>query len=413
MRSPWRRGYASFMTTYLGRVVPGGGRVHGQGLDLSRDARRRLGWFDFYEAHGRNARLTCRHFGIAPQTFYRWKRRFDPRALESLEAHSSRPGRVRQPTWDLPLERAVLELRRTYPRWGRAKLMVLLGRQGRRVSQSMVGRILDKLRRTHQLVETVRGRRSRRGRKWFRRWAVRKPREYVVKEPGDLVEVDTADIRIVPGAVFKHFGARDLVSRWDVVDVHNRATAASAALFLDAMEERCPFPIRAIQVDGGSEFKADFEEACRQRGIRLFVLPPKSPKLNGHVERSNRTHREEFYELCALETTAGELRESVRRWEQIYNTVRPHQSLGYLTPAEYIARWRASDNATGDLGQAQRGRRGGAGPAGHEEPAPRHPQHGGLAHLPREPPSPAVAVPRARRLTANSTARRRKPSPTY
>ncbi len=57
-----------------------------------------------------------------------------------------------------------------------------------------------------------------------------------------------------------------------------------------------PFKIKAIQVDGGSEFMAQFEEACQQRRIRLFVLPPRSPKLNGSVERAQRTHTEEFYE---------------------------------------------------------------------------------------------------------------------
>src|SRR6516164_9619385 len=51
-----------------------------------------------------------------------------------------------------------------------------------------------------------------------------------------------------------------------------------------------PFPIRALQVDGGSEFAAEFEQACQQRGLYLFVLPPRSPKLNGAVERANRTH---------------------------------------------------------------------------------------------------------------------------
>jgi len=50
---------------------------------------------------------------------------------------------------------------------------------------------------------------------------------------------------------------------------------------------------REIRRDGGSEFMAQFETACQQRGIQLFVLPPRSPKLNGHVERAQRTHREE------------------------------------------------------------------------------------------------------------------------
>ena len=50
------------------------------------------------------------------------------------------------------------------------------------------------------------------------------------------------------------------------------------------MRHRFPFSIKAVQVDGGSEFMADFETACQKSGIKLFVLPPHSPKLKGHVE---------------------------------------------------------------------------------------------------------------------------------
>src|SRR3989304_993117 len=56
--------------------------------ELSREARQRLKWFDYYHCHRQNARLTCRHFDISPQTFYRWKRRYDARHLESLESRS-------------------------------------------------------------------------------------------------------------------------------------------------------------------------------------------------------------------------------------------------------------------------------------------------------------------------------------
>ena len=79
--------------------------------------------------------------------------------------------------------------------------------------------------------------------------------------------------------------------------VDRRATASTAAQFLKRLEERMPFTIRAIQVDGGSEFEAVFEEECQMRKIKLFVLPPRSPKLNGGVERAYRTHTEEFYEV--------------------------------------------------------------------------------------------------------------------
>ena len=82
---------------------------------------------------------------------------------------------------------------------------------------------------------------------------------------------------------------------------------------------------------------AEFEAACQERGIALFVLPPRSPKLNGHVERANRTHRQEFWELYDGDLELPPLRAALRAWEATYNHVRPHQALGYHTPAEFLA----------------------------------------------------------------------------
>ena len=79
------------------------------------------------------------------------------------------------------------------------------------------------------------------------------------------------------------------------------------------------------------------EAACQDLGIKLFVLPPRSPKLNGHVERAQRTHTEEFYQLYDGDLTVRPLNRALRQWEQVYNTIRPHQSLDGRTPAEYLA----------------------------------------------------------------------------
>ena len=127
-----------------------------------------------------------------------------------------------------------------------------------------------------------------------------------------------------------------MISRWDVVDVYSVATARTAADFLIAMKERSPFPVRAIQVDGGSEFMAQFETACKESGLQLFVLPPRSPKLNGHVERAQRTHTEEFWERYDGDLDLLSLRPAVPAWERHYNTFRPHQALAGRTPAEYL-----------------------------------------------------------------------------
>ena len=112
------------MSVY-GSIIPGAGRLAGI-PDLSKRARQRLKWFDYYKAHGHNARLTCRYFGISPQAFYCWKRRYNPRHLESLEDRSHRPRHIRQPTYSAELVEAVRKLREEYPRWGKDKLVVLL-----------------------------------------------------------------------------------------------------------------------------------------------------------------------------------------------------------------------------------------------------------------------------------------------
>lgn len=304
---------------------------------LSRAARARLEMLDWHERHGRNVSRTARHFGYSRPTVYRWLGRFDRFRLETLEDRPSRPGRRRRPTWTLAELAAVRRVRLAYPRWGKDKLAILLRREGIVLSVSMVGRILERLRRTGELREPAGRRISARKRAWRRPHAVRKPPDFVAARPGDLVQVDTLDIRPLPGLVLKQFTARDVVSRWDVLELRTSASARSAVAILDALAARMPFAVRALSVDNGPEFMAEFEQACAERDIALLTLPPRSPKLNGRVERANRTHTEEFYEVTEAEATLASLRPALLEWETTYNTVRPHQALGYLTPAEYLA----------------------------------------------------------------------------
>ena len=306
---------------------------------LSSKAKCRLNVIRWHEAHGQNVTRTANHFNYSRPTIHAWRERYRRAGPKGLEDRSRRPHNVRKSTWSIELEKMVLALREQFPRWGKDKLVVLLRREGSEVSASMVGRILKQLKDTGQLIEPLPQRRKRK--KYLPRpYAIRKPKGYLAKEPGDLVEVDTVDLRPLPGVVLKHFTARDVVSRWDVLGVFSRATANVAAQFLDAILERMPNAVKAIQVDGGSEYKAEFELACQERDIRLFVLPPRSPKLNGCVERGNRTHREEFYDVYDLDWSVSGLRPALLWWEGIYDTVRPHEALGYLTPQEYITQWR-------------------------------------------------------------------------
>ncbi len=283
----------------------------------------------------KDANLVCETFGISRATLYRWIKRFDPRDLTSLKERSRRPRRLRKPTWSHELIVEVRALRRQYPRWGKEKLSALLVPRGRDVSISTVGRILKYLKRRGDLVEPRRRAISAK-RRIQRPYAVRKPKEYIPVRPGDLVQMDTLDIRPLPWVTLKQFTARDVISKWDVIEARYRATAKTAKEFIDTLHRRMPFPIKAIQVDGDSAFYAEFEVACKEKGIKLFVLPPKSPKLNGSVERANRTHTEEFYEVNECSWTIPELNKQLIGWEHVYNCIRPHHALGNRTPLQFL-----------------------------------------------------------------------------
>lgn len=283
----------------------------------------------------KDVRLVCQTFGISRATLYRWLKGFDPKDLNSLKEQSRRPRRVRRPLWSRELVKAVKELRQEYPRWGKDKLGILVRDQGYEGSTSTVGRILGFLKKRGELVEPKKRmisskRRSRRP------YGVRKPGDYMAERPGDLVQVDTLDVRPFPWITLKQFTARDVVSKWDVIEAHRRATANTAKEFIETLEQRMPFKVKALQVDGGSEFYSEFEEECQRRKLLLFVLPPKSPKLNGCVERAHRTHTEEFYEVYECSWNVTELNPELRQWEYVYDCVRPHQALNYKTPLQFL-----------------------------------------------------------------------------
>ncbi|MEM7589673.1 MAG: integrase core domain-containing protein, partial [Myxococcota bacterium] len=150
------------------------------------------------------------------------------------------------------------------------------------------------------------------------------------------VQLDTIELsKDTYGVRRIQFSAVDPVTRQGAMQVYPRASASNGADFLRHVKQTMPW-LCGIQVDGGTEFMGDFEKACQQAQIPLYVLPPRSPKLNGHVECFNRTCRYEFYNqqesLQDLET----LRRQLKQFETTYNTIRPHQDLEQKTPYETI-----------------------------------------------------------------------------
>lgn len=214
-----------------------------------------------------------------------------------------------------------------------------MGSQMSQVSISTVGRILTHLKKTKQIVDPISPYKQRRKSSAKRPWARRKTFDYIPKFPGALVQIDTVQEEIVPGLIRRQFTARDVISKFDAIKAYSRATSRSAKYFLDHLCASFPFEIKAIQIDGGSEFKGEFEKECAARNLPLYVLPPRSPKLNGCVERANRTHDEEFYQLRDIPIDIGKHNQLLLHWQNTYNFIRPHRSLGLLTPAQFVAQY--------------------------------------------------------------------------
>ena len=276
--------------------------------------------------------------GVPRSTLYRWRERAEPL--------SRRPRRTRQPRRPPGLAAAVERLRRDHPMWGKEKLGPILRKQGFAASQATVGRIIGELiaRGTVQPVPALIRKVAARTAPRTRPHAIRKPKDVIFAKPGDVVQIDTLSIYPLPGVTIKHFNAYDPFAKWTVARPCKQATAKNAADFLDQVLEQMPDPVKAIQIDGGSEFMAEFEKACAEKNLPLYVLPPRSPKLNGAVERCNGAWRYEFYACVDLPLRFDKIVQLVEAFQHLYNHHRPHGALAGKTPAEYLSCRRAKDS---------------------------------------------------------------------
>jgi transposase InsO family protein len=281
-------------------------------------------------ADGLTAERAARAVGVPRATLYRWEKR--------PERRSRRPKRTRAKSWTPALVEAVETLRLDHPMWGKAKLGPVLRREGFAVSDATVGRIIAHL-IARGVVEPVPRLRSRKGggaRQWRRKHAQRLPKGTKPASPGELVQVDTLSVNVRPERAIKQFTAYDPVARFTAAKAFTTASSGCAANFLDKLLTAFPFQVKGIQVDGGSEFMADFETACQAKNIRLFVLPPKRPDLNGAVERAQGSWRYEFYACHDLPQRLDRLNERIDAFAHLYNHYRPHGALGGRTPNEYL-----------------------------------------------------------------------------
>lgn len=278
----------------------------------------------------------CVVIDVSKATIYRWAKRFKDDGPYALMAKSKRPRRYRCRRWSNDLIQTVLRYRKEFPAWRKNKLTIVLNRKQIKVSESTVGRILAYLVKQGKCLKASACNRLNKARISRKRWHAKRIRDRLKpKKPGEVIQVDSMSLS-VPGMSFKQFTATCPVSKWCFLEVYNRSTSLHAADFLKKIIHESPFPIKAVQVDGGSEFMKDFEAECHAQSIALYVLPPRSPEMNGNVERTNGLCRREFYEIYDLPYNLTAIRKMVKEFQHTFNNFRPHFSLGGLTPTEAL-----------------------------------------------------------------------------
>ena len=312
--------------------------IAGSGLpELPDSARSKLATLQVIEElrKGFSAARACALAGTPRATYYRWRRllRRGPAALR--DGRASNPRRRRAPAQEL--HREAIEAERKRLHMGKTKLAVTLANRGVHVSASTVHRVLHAAfeRGSLQRLGYANRGASRRRNAAKRAHAQRKRSNLKPTRAGELVQVDTLHENSVLGRPRYQFTAVDPSERHYFAQLYSRATSRNAASFLHELIAAFPVPIRSLQVDNGSEFRGEFEQACQQLGIQLFTIPPATPKANGMVERAQRSSREEHYAFEPPCLTLEEERAALAAYVHHYNHVRPHCALNYLTPNQY------------------------------------------------------------------------------
>ncbi len=298
------------------------------------EARRRLTILEGIEAMRErfSAAAACSAFGVSRATYYEWRRRLRDGGLAGLVPHSSRPRRHPGRQWTMEDAALALGIRREMPWAGKARIALELAarRPDRPLSEATVGRIL------RRGVETGRARpcsicEGRVGARRRRDFGEGHAERWTRDDWHRGVQADHMTLN-VDGSTFKSFRAVCPKTRRQHARVYSRATSGVARSFLREVVER--LAPDSVQVDGGSEFMGDFEAECAALALPLTVLPPRSPQLNGIVERANRSERIECWSQYQGLLTCAAMNEAQRRWLDYYNHSRPHRSLGMKTPAQ-------------------------------------------------------------------------------
>ncbi|MEQ8671884.1 MAG: IS481 family transposase [Aggregatilineales bacterium] len=266
----------------------------------------------------------CQEFGVPRSSFYEWKKKY---------AQEGRAGLVRKKPvaknypakTSLEVIEKILELRSVY-QLGSKRIVYYLDRyHGITISESTITRVL----RSHGVNRLPKTAPKR---------ALHSKR-YAKTVPGHHVQVDVKFLQFhdYEGKIIQRYQytAIDDATRVRALKIFPKHNQDAAIQFIDYVIETFPFRISTIRTDRGHEFQARFHWHVEDQGMQHVYIKPRTPQLNGKVERSHRTDQTEFYQLLTY-TDDVDLNAKLEAWENFYNYDRPHISLDGKTPYEVM-----------------------------------------------------------------------------
>ena len=276
---------------------------------------------------GKSVAETARRYGCYRSTVYYWLKRYKEieseatitgEAIKSIPTKSSRPHYC--PNRISPyIENLILEMRNTLGRCAEVIHQEILYR-GLYVSLSSVRRVLKR----HNLTK-------QRGKYNIRRTFSPRP---LVEHPGDLVEVDTVVFRHPITKQYKYVtSVVDVRSRMAYAYAHNKCNEQNSFIAVLQARYYFPFSIKMIQTDNGSEFGKRFRNELNRIGIEYRHTRVRKPNDNAHVERFNRTLRNECLgRYIPQNETLEYTRKRVEEWLYYYNHKRLHMGINLMHP---------------------------------------------------------------------------------
>ena len=227
---------------------------------------------------------------------------------------------------DAALRTRLRELAGERPRFGYRRLHVLLCRAGERVNHKRVYRLYRE--------EGLAMRRPKRKR--FRAEA-RVPLG-LPKTANEVWTMDYTQDELASGRKFRTLNLMDGYTREALaIEVDPSLPGLRVVRVLERLQEMRGTPA-AIQVDNGTEFTSRVvDQWAYQNQVALHFIERGKPTQNALIESFNGKFRDE----CLNQNWFVDLRDAqdrIEAWRVDYNAVRPHSSLGYLTPVEFAHR---------------------------------------------------------------------------